>query len=73
MYITLLENENENQWYQGFACAVAILLKIDGLAGTQTREVYNAGIGNKTEAELIEMGVDESDIALFKQYSLLKS
>lgn len=62
-----------NKFTQGYACCVSTLIWMDGEANTQARELYVAGIGNKTEKQLRKEGVDQQDIDRFKKYGLLKA
>lgn len=55
-----------NDWVRGYACAVAMLLKKNGINDTYTDELFREGIGTIQTA--IDAGVDESDIEEFKKY-----
>lgn len=60
------EYKKEDKWVQGFVCAVCIMIKLDGLVNTMTRETFRAGIGSMQPAQLEKIGVDESDLDIIK-------
>lgn len=60
-------NAEENKWMQGFMCAVATLIKLDGVQ-TFTMELFSAGAGNRSLKTLEKMGVDSYDLQILKQH-----
>ena len=65
------KSDKNNRWLQGYSCAIACIINMDDAVNTLTKEAYSAGIGNKTEKELIEAGVDDCDIETFKKHELI--
>ncbi len=55
-----------NKWIHGYACAVAVALKEEGINTTLTDSLFRSCIGSIQKA--IDAGVDESDIEEFKKY-----
>lgn len=58
----------EDEWIQGYCCAVATLIKLNDGVTTDTMEVFKVGVGNRSIEKLIDLGVDKYDIEVFKQY-----
>ncbi len=57
--------KEQNRWVQGYACAVAQFLKLEGINNSASDELFGAGIGTIQKA--IDAGVDESDLEEFKK------
>lgn len=55
-----------DKWTQGYACAVAQLLKLEGINNSISDELFGAGIGSIEKAE--KAGVDEGDLEELKKY-----
>lgn len=62
------DNKIEDRWTQGYACAVVCLIKLVGEADVTTKEVFAAGIGNRSLNTLEKIGVDEYDLITLKKY-----
>jgi len=58
--------ETTSEWVQGFACAVVIMLKMEGTDTTPIRELFSAGIGSMKVA--IESGVNQYDLDVLQLY-----
>lgn len=54
-----------NEWIQGYACALAVYLKLVGVNDTYADEMWRE-IGSVENAR--KAGVDENDIEEFKKY-----
>ena len=54
------------KWVQGYACAIVVMLRINGINDPVTDEVFKSGIGTIEEAEAY--GVDESDLTELRKY-----
>lgn len=61
-------SKQNNHWTQGFICAVVIMIQLNGLVDTRTRELFNAGVGNITLKGLKDAGVDEFDLSELKKH-----
>ena len=61
-----------NEFVRGYACAVAALINMEGGTTTECTELYNAGLGNLTESDMINKRIDVEDIAVFKKFNLIK-
>jgi len=55
-------------WTQGYVCAVATLINLNGGVDTTTKELFHAGIGSTSLSQLKRQGVDESDLAVLKKF-----
>ncbi len=64
----ILPEKKEDRWIQGFACAVCIMIDLDGMVETRTKEMYKAGIGQLTLSALEKRGVDKNDILKLSEY-----
>ncbi len=58
----------KDKWTQGFVCAIVILIQLDGLVTTQTKEAFRAGLGNISLLGLAQCGVDVHDLKLLKKH-----
>lgn len=63
-----MTTEEKDSWTQGFVCGVCIMITLEGLVQTQTREMFRAGVGNGSIEDLRKMGVDESDLEVLEAY-----
>lgn len=63
-----IDTERNDRFIQGFACAVASLIKINGEVDTRTRELFRSGIGQLTIGALKKRGVDEYDLETFQEF-----
>lgn len=61
-----------SEFVRGYACAVAALINMEGQVCAQCKDLYNAGLGNLTENDMINKRVDAEDIAVFKKFNLIK-
>lgn len=66
-----MENQKENKFLQGYACCLSAAIEMEGCANTPHKELYSAGFGNRTERELQNAGVEQSDIDIFKREGFL--
>jgi hypothetical protein len=53
-------------WTQGFTCAVAILLRLEGMVTTQVKELYRMGGCKFNDFE--HYNIDPNDIEILNQY-----
>ena len=56
----------KNAFIQGYACAVATLLRLEGCTNSQTDELFGAGIGNIETAKRAR--VDPSDLEVLEKH-----
>ena len=63
----LPEKKNE-KFIQGYVCAVCVMIKLDGMVETRTREMYRAGIGQLTLTALKERRVDKNDLETLEEF-----
>lgn len=59
---------SNNKFNQGYACAVATLIRMHGGVETSTKELFAAGFGKYDIKKLRSSGVDEYDIETFKTH-----
>ena len=64
----VLPEERNDRWMQGFVCAVCIMIKLDGMVETRTREMYKAGVGQLTLTALKERRVDKNDLETLEEF-----
>lgn len=64
----VLPEKRNDKWMQGFACAVCVMIKLDGMVETRTREMFRAGVGQLTLTALEKRGVDKSDIEILEEF-----
>lgn len=60
--------DTNNRFIQGFACACAKLMLMDGGVSTPTKELFEAGVGKYDLRRFRQIGIDEYDIEIFKKY-----
>lgn len=53
---------------KGYVCAIATLLRIDGVVQASTRELFSAGVGNITIKGLEEIGIDQYDLEILQEH-----
>jgi hypothetical protein len=58
--------ETSSEWVQGYACAVAVMLKMEGTDTTPIRELFSAGIGSMEIARA--SGVNQYDLDVLQLY-----
>ena len=64
----MTDKEKSNAFNQGYVCAVAALITMQGGVETAAKELFKAGVGNATIDELKGMGIDDYDLSIIKQY-----
>lgn len=62
-------SKSTNNFTQGYMCACANLIRMNGI-GTREEELFK-NYGKSTEASLRAAGVDASDIDIFKKHKLI--
>lgn len=70
-WVKILQVVNETEkdrFMQGYVCALATLLKMEGYVSTEIRELFSAGIGNMNLKQLKEAGTDEHDIQVLSEH-----
>lgn len=60
--------DTNNRFIQGFACACAKMMEMDGMVTTQCKELFSAGVGKYDLKRFRIIGIDEDDIKTFKKY-----
>ena len=55
-----------SKWIQGYACAVAMLIKKNGLNDTNSDELFREGIGSIKEC--IKARVDKQDMKILREH-----
>lgn len=60
--------QNQKSWIRGYCCAIATIIKSDGLVETQIREAFKAGLGDLSISELKACGVDEMDLEVIRTH-----
>lgn len=53
--------EQRKFWIRGYACAVATLIRMDGLVTSQARELYRSGIPSNLSQLSVRELVDDND------------
>jgi hypothetical protein len=64
----VLPEKRNDRWMQGFVCAVCIMIELDGMVETRTREMYRAGVGQLTLSSLEKRGVDKNDLLKLEEF-----
>lgn len=62
------KKDSNNRFVQGFACACAKMMLMDGGVSTPTKELFDAGVGEYNLKRFRQIGIDEYDIEIFKKY-----
>jgi len=63
-----MKKEKIDRFTQGFACAVATLIRMNNyMVETDARELFSAGLGKYDLKKFRQQGVDEYDIEVFKK------
>ncbi len=62
-----VEKEND-KWIQGYVCAVCVMITLDQIVQTTTREMYRSGCGKTTIEELKRKGVDTHDLEILTKH-----
>jgi len=57
-----------SRFNQGYLCAVAALINMDGQVETRTKELFIAGVGKYDLRKMRQWGIDEQDIEVFKKH-----
>jgi len=63
-----LDVERHKGFFQGYVCAVVVLINLNGGVDTRTRELYRDGVGKLTLSALKKRGVDEYDLSVLEKY-----
>lgn len=63
-----MKDDRYNDFIRGYVCAVANILRLEGVVQTPTKETFRAGVGNATIKDLLHMGVDESDLEIIIEH-----
>lgn len=67
MYSKIKPARVSKDWFiQGYACAVATLIRMDGCDSTQSRELFKAGIGSLSACKAAN--VDAYDMEILEKY-----
>lgn len=64
----VLPEKRNDRWMQGFVCAVCIMIELDGMVETRTREMYKVGVGQLTLSALEKRGVDKNDLSKLEEF-----
>lgn len=57
----------KNEWLQGFICCICIMIRLDGMVETRTRESFKSGVGNTTLEELKD-SIDPYDFDILTEH-----
>lgn len=63
-----MSNIKNNPFLQGYICAICDLLRMEREVTTQIKELFDGGVGNKSQYYLRMAGIDYSDILILKKH-----